>query len=206
MYIPRIHKNDNFEEIKSFVEDNGFGIIISQDVGIISATHIPMQLKVFNDEWYLHGHLAKGNPQWKQFSEHQEVLVIFQGPHSYISSSWYDHINVPTWNYIAVHLSGKIRIQTPNELEDTVVDLVEKYEQKSKQPFSIESMKREDFKKQLAGIVGFEIKITKIEGKKKLSQNRNSTDFNNIIKKLDESKNWEAQQVANEMRKLKNNP
>ena len=102
MYTPDIYKNENQEEIKQFLQENSFGILINQMDGKLCATHIPLELDVNKDgKEILQGHIAKENPQWKGFKEDDTVLAVFSGPHSYISSSWYDHENVPTWNYLS---------------------------------------------------------------------------------------------------------
>ena len=111
MYIPDIYKNENQEEIKDFLNKNSFGILINQTNGKLCATHIPLELdNNKNGKQVLYGHISIENPQWNGFLDNDEILAVFSGPHSYISSSWYDHENVPTWNYIAVHIYGKIKI------------------------------------------------------------------------------------------------
>ncbi len=111
MYTPPYYKNENVENVLDFVEKNSFGILISQSNSKLLATHIPLEFdKNENGQTILVGHISKANPQWKNFINDSNVLAIFNGPHSYISSSWYDHENVPTWNYIAVHIYGKVKI------------------------------------------------------------------------------------------------
>lgn len=110
MHIPHHYKNENISEVKDFLKSNSFGILVNQVNGKPWATHIPLELDVDaggND--ILVGHIAKANEQWKGFEENEEVLCIFNGPHSYISSSWYKKRDVPTWNYIAVHIYGTIK-------------------------------------------------------------------------------------------------
>ena len=112
MYIPSHFKNDDAAEVRDFLTKNSFGILISQADARLWATHIPLELdKNENGQDILTGHVSRGNPQWKNFADNSGVLAIFPGPHSYISSSLYDHENVPTWNYIAGHIYGKIKIK-----------------------------------------------------------------------------------------------
>lgn len=200
MYIPRIFKNENEEEVKDFIRTNSFGILVSQKDKEILATHIPIELEPAGDNWMLRGHVAKGNQQWKHFESGEEVMVIFHGPHAYVSSSWYNHINVPTWNYIAVHVYGKVQLLNEEDLLLSLKNLVNKYEKDSEHPFSMDMMPEEDLKKQLRGIVGFEILITKIEAQKKLSQNRNDEDYHNVIEKLENSEDANAMQTAKAMK------
>ena len=111
MYIPKTYKNENPDEIRAFLKANGFGILVNQTNGKLWATHIPMILDTDdNGNEILHSHISKLNPQAEGFTENDQVLAIFSGSHSYISSSWYDHENVPTWNYSAVHIYGRIKI------------------------------------------------------------------------------------------------
>ena len=111
MFIPNIYKNENIEEVKKFLNENSFGILISQVDGKITGTHIPMELDKNEDgEDVLFGHIAKSNPQAKNLKNKEEILAIFNGPHSYISPSWYQKKNVPTWNYVAVHVYGKVKV------------------------------------------------------------------------------------------------
>ena len=107
MYTPAIYQLENPDTIRAFLKENAFGILINQTNGKLWATHIPMELD-YNSEGkeILHGHLSKENPQGIAFEENTEVLAVFTGPHAYISSSWYNHENVPTWNSTAVHVYG----------------------------------------------------------------------------------------------------
>ena len=203
MYIPKLFKNENEEEVKQFLIENSFGILISSNNDKILATHIPLELdENKNGEWVLQGHVARGNPHWKHFENEKKVLAIFNGPHSYISSSWYDHVNVPTWNYIAVHVHGTIKILEGKELYEHLKKLVDKYEQGSDNPISMEKMPPEFVQKEIRGIVGFEIKIESIDAKKKLSQNRDKKNYNNIVTKLEERGDAQSKAVSEEMKKI----
>lgn len=110
MYVPPLYKAQSTEEVKAFLQANPFGILVSVQRGKPVATHIPLML-VHNHEGkqVLWGHVSKANEQWNNLLDQEKVLAIFTGPHTYISSSWYSHENVPTWNYIAVHVYGKVR-------------------------------------------------------------------------------------------------
>ncbi|WP_264521683.1 FMN-binding negative transcriptional regulator [Flavobacterium sp. N1994] len=200
MYIPKLYKNENQEDIQNFIHQNGFGILINQTNGKLWATHIPLVLEEQNGKQILVGHLSKENPQAESFKTNDEVLIVFSGAHSYISSSWYDHENVPTWNYLAVHVYGKLTIHS---LEETVADLkklVDKYEAKSEKPIRVEELSKKTML-QARGIIGFEIEITAIEAKKKLSQNRDDKNYQNIISKLENSNDFQSIEVAKEMKK-----
>jgi transcriptional regulator len=201
MYIPDPYKNEDQEEIKKFIQEYGFGILINQTNGQLCATHIPLALDTdAAGKEILLGHIAKENQQWKGFSENDAILAIFSGPHAYISSSWYDHENVPTWNYIAVHVYGKIKIIEGDAVVESLKKLVDKYEQHSENPVRVEDLSKKTMMA-TRGIVAFQIEITAIQCKKKLSQNRDDKNYQNIISELEKTANAQAIAVANEMKK-----
>ena len=201
MYIPEIYKNENQEEIRKFIQANSFGILINQANEKLCATHIPLELET-NEEGkdILCGHISKENPQWNGFIDNDQVLAVFSGPHSYISSSWYDHENVPTWNYIAVNLYGKIKIIEGDAVIESLKKLVDKYEQNSENPIRIDDLSTKTMM-QTRGIVAFEIEITKIQATKKMSQNRDQKNYENIISELEKTNTNQSIAIANEMKK-----
>jgi transcriptional regulator len=199
MYIPKYAQNNEVSAIKEFIRQNSFGILISQSDQKLMATHIPLEFS--SDESKLLGHIAKANPQWKKFDEQNEVLAIFSGPHAYISSSWYDHENVPTWNYIAAHVYGGIRIIEGDELLQSLKHLVDKYEASSTHPVSLEKMSPGYVEKSILGLVGFEISVSRIEATYKLSQNRDQKNLHHIIQELENRNDHRSLQVAAEMKK-----
>ena len=201
MYTPTIYKNENQDEIKQFLQENSFGILINQTEGKLCDTHIPLELAIDkNRKEVLQGHIAKENPQWKGFEENDTVLAIFSGPHSYISSSWYDHENVPTWNYLAVHVYGKIKIIEGEAAINSLKKLVDKYEKNSENPIRVADLSSKTMR-QVKGIVAFEIEITSIEATKKLSQNRDENNYKNIISELEKTQDQGSIAIANEMKK-----
>jgi len=184
MYIPQHYKNEELAEVKEFIMDNAFAILVSEVDKRPWATHIPLELQLDESgKEILVGHISKANPQWKYFEKQKEVLCIFNGPHSYISSSWYKEEEVPTWNYIAVHIYGKLVILDEAAVLKSLHKLVDKYEFESKNPISIHDLSRKTMR-QLKGIVGFKIEITEIQAAYKLSQGREH-DFENITKELE---------------------
>jgi transcriptional regulator len=201
MFVPKYAQNNDVAEIREFIKQNGFGILVSQYSQKLLATHIPLEFS--QDQSKLLGHISKANPQWKKFEPDSEVLAIFSGPHAYISSSWYDHENVPTWNYIAAHVYGRIRIIEGDELYHALKHLVNKYERSSSNPVSIETMSPEYVRKSMQGLVGFEITINAIEAAYKLSQNRDEKNHHHIIHELEKRKDPGSLQIAEEMKKRK---
>ncbi|HKO76288.1 MAG TPA: FMN-binding negative transcriptional regulator [Flavobacterium sp.] len=199
MHIPDLYKNEDKEAIRNFLNANAFGILINQTNGKLWATHIPLELEINNEgKEVLMGHISKENPQWTAFESNDEVLAVFTGPHAYISSSWYDHENVPTWNYSAVHVYGKIKIIEGDAVIDSLTKLVDKYEQNSKCPVRVADLSKKTMM-QTRGIVAFEIKVEEIQAQTKMSQNRDDKNYSNIISELEKTENPQSMAIAKEM-------
>jgi len=199
MYTPNHYKNEDLKEVKEFLKSNSFGILVNQVNGRPWATHIPIELDIDGDgNDILVGHISKANPQWKNFNEKDEVLCIFNGPDTYVSSSWYQDEEVPTWNYIAVHVYGKITILSEEEVLASMHKLVDKYERDSKDPISLHDMSDKTMA-QIRGVIGFKIHITDIQATYKLSQGREQ-DHPTIIEEL-EKRDTGSIAIASEMHK-----
>lgn len=199
MYIPKHFKVSDMEEIREFVQHNSFGTLITTRKGKPIATHLPLQLGTKEETYFITGHMAYGNPQWRTFEDIENVLVMFQGPHAYISSSWYEHENVPTWNYQSVHFYGTVRLLSTEELEQDLANLLLKYEKHREDPVLWDKLSPSLLEKELKGIVGFEIEVTEIQAAYKMSQNRNAKDYANIIDQLHNEETQDAEQMAEVM-------
>ncbi len=207
MYIPSKYKITDIEEVRSFIQSNSFGILINILDEKPWATHIPLELETNSaGEAVLIGHVSKGNPQWKAFAENPQVMAIFAAPHAYISSSWYDHENVPTWNYIAVHVYGRLQVMEGEALFQALKKLVDRYEANSEKPVQLEKMSPEYVQREMRGIVGFEIKIEEIHAAKKLSQNRDNNNFQAVINELEKRGEGYDLDIAEAMKGLRNSP
>ena len=203
MYIPHYYKNENLDEVKEFIKQNSFGILISQVDQRPWATHLPLELEEgANGSQVLTGHIARANPQWKHFEEATDVMCVFNGPHSYISSSWYAKEEVPTWNYIAVHVYGTLSILSEEATMQSLHRLVEKYEQDSTHPISLKDMSPGTLR-QVKGVVGFQVAISDIQAAYKLSQNREH-DHESIIAELQKKEDPGAHAVARHMTRSSN--
>lgn len=182
MYIPEQYSNENITEVREFIRANPFGLLVNQVNGRPWATHIPFELTTDQDGGeLLVGHISKANMQWKSFGNGQ-VLCVFNGPHSYVSSSWYRQEEVPTWDYIAVHVYGTLRLQSDTELHQSLDMLVNRYEKASKKPVRLSELSKKTLK-QMRAVVGFEVVIEEIQAAYKLSQGRPS-DHAAIISEL----------------------
>jgi transcriptional regulator len=197
MYIPKHFVVDDEEKIFDFIEKNSFCILFSNHKGSPIATHIPVVLD--RKTGVLIGHFAKQNMQWEDVVD-QEVLVVFQGPHSYISSSWYEtNLSVPTWNYVAVHVYGNIELmEDGEEMFKTLNHMVAKYED-SNSSYQLDYTNKQLIDNLIKGIVGFKLKIIKMEGKWKLSQNHSRDRQERVINNLKQIRNDDAQEIANLM-------
>jgi len=205
MYVPKIFESDSIEDVRNFVEKNGFASLVSATSGTMMATHTPLMIDTKGDQEFLIGHIARANSQHASFDETTPLLAIFINQHAYISSSWYDHINVPTWNYIAVHITGTASIIDGEELKSSLHHLVTKYESSDDTGFSLDKMPAEMLNREMRGIVGFRMRIDKIVASYKLSQNRNESDYKNIIKELKQSGDSLSIQIAEDMEKKNQN-
>jgi len=185
MYVPTSFKQENEETIWNFVRDYSFGTLVSLDGSQISACHIPFEVESFGDAYCLTGHIAKANDQRIQLENGSTVMATFLGPHAYISPTWYDHVNVPTWNYAAVHIYGRAEvINDRNEVVAFLTRMVDRYESGSERPYRVDSLPDEFLDKFLPQIVVFRIVPSQVRAAFKLSQNRHEADFKNIIREL----------------------
>ncbi|MFT4587726.1 MAG: transcriptional regulator [Candidatus Binatia bacterium] len=179
MYIPARFRIDDPDKLHAFIRENSFATVISRDGGGAPfASHLPLLLRDGEDGGsVLLGHMARANPQWKQFSASEEILAVFHGPHGYISPSWYaSEPVVPTWNYTAVHAYGIPRIvESGDRLAEIVDETVTEYESGFEQPWKAD-LPEEFRQNMMKAIVGFEIPIARLEGKFKLGQNRYEVD------------------------------
>lgn len=201
MYIPSYYKNEDRTEIEAFLKANAFGILVNTVNGKLWATHIPLELvESVDGKQALVGHISKENPQWHGFAPDEEVMAIFCGPHAYVSSSWYDFEGVPTWNYSAIHIYGKIKILNEAETVASLKSLVDKYEAGRENPTRVENLSRKTMMMARA-IVTFEIEITDIQAKKKHSQNRDAKNYDSVISHLEETGDADAIAIASDMRK-----
>ncbi|PGE90135.1 transcriptional regulator [Bacillus toyonensis] len=199
MYIPKYFAIQDEEMKYETIEQNSFATLFSQHNGEPYATHLPLLLN--RETLTLYGHFARPNAQWKD-SENQQVLAIFQGPHSYISPSWYETDKaVPTWNYVAVHVYGELEVvEDKQELLNSLQDLVHKYED-PQSTYSLDDVDPDYMAGLSKGIVGFKIKINKIEGKAKLSQNHSIERRNLVVEKLEKVGSEGSKRIAELMRK-----
>ena len=177
MYVPKHFNENDAEKLAAFIDENAFGVLVTTSEGRPFASHIPFLYE--RESGTLLGHVARANPQWRHFSDASEVMVLFQGPHAYISPSWYLAPGVPTWNYAVAHVYGSARaIDDPSRLKDIVERLTQKFE---RNPPWVPAYDQ----RLLQAIVGIEIAIKEVQEKFKLSQNRSAADRAAVASRLE---------------------
>lgn len=188
MYLPNQFKEADPERLAALLRDYPFGMLITMHDGLPFVSHIPFLYEQRSGAVsVLLGHVAKANPQWRDLAQNETALVVFQGPHGYVSPSWYESPGVPTWNYAAVHVYGKARvIDDADVLEKLVEKFTAVFESTQPSPWrpDISGERRTQL---LGAIVGFEIEVQKMQGKFKLSQNRSAADQRSVIDHLSQS-------------------
>ncbi|GAC1400796.1 MAG: FMN-binding negative transcriptional regulator [Ktedonobacteraceae bacterium] len=208
MYTPPAFREDDLKQLHTLMNDYSFATLVTQQDGVPLANHLPFMLDTERGQYgVLLSHMARPNLQWQAFDGTQEALVIFQGPHTYVSPSWYVdnvEVSVPTWNYAVVHAYGKPRLITgQDDLYALLQALVQKHEAMFEKPWIFQPSD-EFMRSKMKGFVGFEMEITRLEGKGKLSQNRSNTDQKHVIAALEENTDAQgrnAMEVAQLMRK-----
>ena len=177
MYIPKHFAEDDTDTITGLIAAFPFGVLVSDGAGAPLASHLPFLVERRGDEDFLIAHMARANPHWQMFDGDAEALVVFQGPHGYVSPNWYASVGrVPTWNYAAVHVYGVPRLVSPERTHEVIATLTRHFESGLPQPWSMDALAEGRRDALLAALVAFEIPMTRVEGKWKLGQNMSDAD------------------------------
>ncbi len=202
MYIPAAFAESDKNKLHDFMKTHSFGLLVSALDGTPFATHLPLLLEPdAGPHGTLVGHMARANPQWHDL-EGRNVLVVFSGPHAYVSPTWYEAENVvPTWNYVAVHAYGICRLVDDTEaLARILADTVATYERTMPTPWALDTA-GEFFQRYVRAVVGFRIEIGRLEGKWKLNQNHPPERRVKVVRVLETSEDHAAKEVARLMAK-----
>jgi transcriptional regulator len=187
MYIPASFRVSEEATIFSFIERYDFATIVTSSAseGMI-ATHVPVLLKRVGNGVVLQGHVARPNEHWRSFDGSTQALAIFQGPHGYVSPTWYTSAPaVPTWNYAVVHMYGRPLATEDRQVTSDILEaLVRKYESHRARPYRTEELPQNFYEQMLSRIVAFEMAIDRIESKFKLGQNRSKEDREGTLEGL----------------------
>lgn len=203
MYVPEHFSETRIEVLHELIRAHSFGALVTATGAGIEANHIPFVLAREPSPFgTLRGHIARANPLWREFTPQNEALVLFQGPHSYISPSWYASKKetgkvVPTWNYVVVHARGPLRIMEDRTwLRRHLEELTDQHEAEREDSWQVADAP-EDFTEKLMGaIIGIEVQIGRLTGKWKVSQNRSVTDREGVASRLLQEGNPDSSALA----------
>lgn len=212
MYIPRLNAEQDNTTLHAFMVANPFATLVTASGGLFG-THLPLILRPGDGPLgTLEGHVARANAHHKMVTGETDALVIFTGPHTHITPTWYpskveDERVVPTWNYVAVHAYGTLRFRDDDEfLHAHVARLTERHESARGSDWRTDDPPAEYVAQQLKAIVGVEIAITRLEGKWKMSQNRSMADVDGVIDGLRQSGDPQDLEVADTMERRRLKP
>ncbi|AUX42312.1 transcriptional regulator [Sorangium cellulosum] len=183
MYIPKSFHEQDESQLLALIGEYGFATLVTSENNVPFATHLPLLAdRDAEGRLLLKGHVARANPQWRAFAQEGDVLAVFAGPHAYVSPSVYRQPGVPTWNYAVVHAYGRPSIvEEPAKVLSSLRQLASKYEAGRDRPWSPDDAEAL-VNQLLSGIVAFEITVTRLEGKFKLSQNRDAQDYDAVMR------------------------
>ncbi|MCH4822111.1 FMN-binding negative transcriptional regulator [Gramella lutea] len=200
MYRPKKYTKDEPEFIVPFIQQHPFATFMIKGEELM-ATHIPVLLKGDNKNWKLYSHIANHNKQKELLKGGAEALVIFHGPQAYISSSWYREKDISTWDYSAVHVNAKIKIQTSSELEESLEALVSYFEKDQQKPLYYKDIPEPMLKEHLPLITGFWLEPYQVEGIAKFHQSYPRHDVESVVDKLKNSDDSMQQKLGEEIQK-----
>lgn len=200
MYImPEFTEKDEIA-IKEFIKEHPFVTLIGNDGAMPVATQVPLLIDETNGQWRLRGHIMRNTDHHRAFEKNNEVLLLFTGPNCYVSSSWYKERGIgSTWNYMTVHVKGKLHFMDEAGTMQVIVDLTAKYESAQSRPQQVADMEPQYVNGMVKGISGFDIAIESITPIFKLSQNRTDESYVNIVSHLESQNDRGAEEVAAEM-------
>lgn len=205
VYLPPLFTETREDVLIAHIERHDFGLLVTDGADALVASQIPFLVERRGDGLFLLGHLARANPQVADLSADRDALAVFTGPHAYISPGWYAAgPAVPTWNYASVHAYGPARaIDDPEWLRGLVARLSERHEaREAASPWRMQELPERYLASMLAGIVGIEIAIGRLEGKFKLSQNRSAADRAGVLREFAKSRDSGIQEMLELMRGL----
>lgn len=193
MYLPEHFAETRLEELHRIIRQHPLGMLVTHTASGLDANHLPFELDPDGGpHGTLRGHIARANPLWKEIADGATVLVVFRGAQGYVSPNWYPskhetHRSVPTWNYEVVHAHGRIRlIDEVGFVAGVVARLTQLHEAAEPRPWRMADAPRDYIEQMLSMVVGVQIELTSLSGKRKLSQNRDARDFDGVVRALQE--------------------
>jgi len=200
MYRPAKYRKDNKEFIFSFIQNHPFATFILKGENLL-ATHIPVLIEGDPNNWQLYAHIARHNEQLQYLNDGAEALVIFHGANAYVSSSWYKEKDISTWDYSAVHVNARIRLQSREELENSLQKLVGRFERDQENPLYYKDLPDKMLEEHIPLITGFWLEPFKVEGIAKLHQGYGKEDIERTVNKLKNSENTNDKEVSEAIKK-----
>jgi transcriptional regulator len=193
MYLPKLFAESRPEELHRLIREYPFGMLVTHTSSGLEANHLPFLLDEERGACgTLLAHIARANPLWTEIVDGGEVLVVFRGAHGYISPNWYvskheTHRHVPTWNYEVVHAHGRIHVRDDEKfVRGVVARLTRQHEADQLRPWKMSDAPADYLSEELTQIVGIEVELMRVDGKRKLSQNRDARDFESTVRALEE--------------------
>ncbi len=205
MYVPDHFRVDDVRQMHDLMRGRPFAALISSGAGGLYASHLPTVLKDEGDRGVIECHLARANPHWRELAEGHEALMIFQGPEGYITPNWYvtkaeTGKVVPTWNYAVVHAYGRPAVmQDKDWLRRHVGELTAQQEKTEARPWALSDAPDSYIDVMTRGIVGFRFPITRLEGKWKMSQNREEQDWKGVVTGLNARATGDDREIAEQV-------
>ena len=202
MYIPKYSEVNDHKLVIETMTKYSFATVITSHDGSLNANHYPFLVDATSEQVLLYTHLARSNPQYTELVESKKCLVVFQGPHKYMSPTYYvNPLNVPTWNYVAVHAQCSIEaIESPKEIDALLHQTVQHFEKINNTEWTYD-LPVEFRDRLLSAIVGFKMTVTNLEAKFKLSQNRKKEDYDAVISALSQQPDEMTQQMLSYMKR-----
>ncbi|WP_374665337.1 FMN-binding negative transcriptional regulator [Ramlibacter sp.] len=195
MYMPPQFAEVRVDELHRIIQENSLGILVRRTSGGLEADHLPFLIGTDGDHGSLIAHVARANPVWREVRDGDEVLVVFRGVQGYISPNWYPgkqetHRYVPTWNYEVVHAHGTIHVRDDEKfVRGVVAHLTRKHEADQPRPWKMGDAPADYLTEQLGNIIGIEIRLSRLEGKRKLNQHHRQQDREGAIQGLESQGN-----------------
>lgn len=194
------YKKDDPQYIFSFIKKHPFATFVMNGDNLL-ATHIPVLVEGEPGNFRLYAHIAEKNEQYPYLKDGAEALIIFHGPQSYVSSSWYEDVDISTWDYSAVHVNVKIKIQSREELKNSLKNLIQEFEQEQEKPLYYEQIPQQMIEDHLPYITGFWGEPFKVQAIAKLHQGYGKKDVDSVVKHLKTRANKDADALSEEIRK-----
>lgn len=201
MFQSEKYKKSDKDFTFNFIKDYPFTTFVTSEDELL-ATHIPILIKEDTEEFILYGHIANENEQLKDLKDGAKALLIFKGPDTYVSSSWYEEKNISTWDYTALHVNCRLKVQTRDELIESLKRLVYRFEKERNNPMLYHDLPDEMVQDHLKKITGFWLYPERIQGIAKLHQGFKKEDIYNITNELEKEKDYQSSAVSKQLKNL----